>query len=91
MACACVQVQGLVWAMGGPQTVAAAVQEHGVVLAAHGACTAASVNQVLGLPVPVVAPNSAMFDALVSALEEHWASKQVVHEPCMQEACMSAV
>lgn len=58
--------------MGGAATLAAAVQQHGLVLAAHGPYTAAGVSQVLGVPVPVVSRNFASFDGLVAALEQHW-------------------
>lgn len=40
--------------MGGREALTAAVQRHGVVLAAHGPYTAAGAGDVLGVPVPVV-------------------------------------
>lgn len=48
------QAQGLCRLMGGRGALAAAVERHGVVLAAHGPYTAAGASEVLGLPVPVV-------------------------------------
>lgn len=55
--------------MGGAQVIQKAVQEHGLVLAAHGPYSAAGASDVLGCSVDCVNQNYASFDGLVEALE----------------------
>lgn len=55
--------------MGGAEVVAEAMNEHGVVLAAHGPYSAAGASEVLGCPVNCVSQNFSSFDGLVLALQ----------------------
>lgn len=64
------EAQGLCQLFGGKQALVEAIQQHGVVLAAHGPYTAAGASDVLGLPVTVVSKNFSTFDGLVAALAE---------------------
>lgn len=66
----CLQAQGLCHLVGGRDCLVSAVQQHGVVLAAHGPYTAAGAADVLGLPVPVVSKNFSSFHGLVQALAQ---------------------
>ncbi|KAK9830107.1 hypothetical protein WJX72_009827 [[Myrmecia] bisecta] len=63
------EAQGLVHMLGGAGVVRAAVEQHGLLLAAHGPTTAAGVSAVLGLPVPCINQNYSSFAGLVAALE----------------------
>jgi hypothetical protein len=65
-----VQAQGLCQLLGGREALVGAIQQHGVVLAAHGPYTAAGASEVLGVPVPVVSQNFSTFHGLVAALAE---------------------
>lgn len=67
------QAQGLVRLIGGAEVIAKAVQEHGIVLAAHGPYSAAGASEVLGCPVDCVNRDFASFDGLVVALEQAFA------------------
>jgi hypothetical protein len=64
----CPQAQGLCHLVGGKKRLVSAVQQHGILLAAHGPYTAAGAADVLGLPVPVVSKNFSSFHGLVEAL-----------------------
>lgn len=64
-----VQAQGLSRLMGGADIVVEAVNEHDVVLAAHGPYSAAGASEVLGCPVNCVSQNFASFNGLLLALE----------------------
>mmetsp|Transcript_36733 Transcript_36733/g.93900 ORF Transcript_36733/g.93900 Transcript_36733/m.93900 type:complete len:342 (-) Transcript_36733:44-1069(-) len=66
------EAQGLAHAMGGATAVRSAVEQHGVVLAAHGRYTAAGAGEVLGMPVECVSRDSSTFAGLVHALEDHF-------------------
>ncbi|EFJ39071.1 hypothetical protein VOLCADRAFT_108778 [Volvox carteri f. nagariensis] len=74
---ASVSAQGLLQLMGGADAFAEAVVRHGVLLAAHGPYTAEGVRAVTGgLQVGAVSRNFSTFDGLVTALEEHFASRE---------------
>ena len=69
------QAQGFVQIMGGADVVQTAVQQHNIVLAAHGPYTAAGAGAVLGCNVPCVSQNFSSFAGLVLALENEVADR----------------
>lgn len=67
------QAEGLARLIGSTEVIATAVDEHGVVLAAHGPYSASGASEVLGCPVDCANQNFASFDGLVVALEKAFA------------------
>jgi hypothetical protein len=65
------QAQGLCKALGGRDVLTSALDQHKVLLAAHGPYTAAGVEDLLGRAVPCVSRDFRSFQGLVDELGVH--------------------
>ncbi|GMH40178.1 hypothetical protein BSKO_08082 [Bryopsis sp. KO-2023] len=63
------EAQGLVQLMGSVDIIGQAVENHGVILAAHGPYTAKGAGEVLGMDISCVSKSFSTFEGVVAALE----------------------